>query len=244
MLLAVNDRFVESHLVGLNHELMSELRWREYPTDLRATSFARFWPRPDGADDIPPIHTWGATMLGDHATLGGEALVVLLVRGDVVRRYPDLVVGAVRARAEQPEPDPAATPAPPVFALTIDPATTAYAFRIDPNELVAPWSAQQPGWFFVLREHGYRIRFGFDVPRGAAVGKWSDLAWPPDAPVPGGPPAAPVRDGFAYAGVADPPPPPGGATERWGANAADMAVIALQRPFQVAIHAHRLLGTS
>ena len=44
-------------MVGLNHEMMRELLWREYPTDQRGTAFHRFWgrsgPQPD---DIGNVH--------------------------------------------------------------------------------------------------------------------------------------------------------------------------------------------
>ena len=35
-LLETNQRFIESYMVGLNHEFARELLWREYPTDLSA----------------------------------------------------------------------------------------------------------------------------------------------------------------------------------------------------------------
>jgi hypothetical protein len=114
MLLDINGEFIESYLVGLNHELMGELRWREYPTDLRGTAFRRFWPRPGGPDDIPPIHTWdfGSGGLGRHLTLGDDSTAALLIRGDVVRRFPDLMVSAVRAIPGVMPPQPVAEPGP------------------------------------------------------------------------------------------------------------------------------------
>ncbi|MBX2873583.1 MAG: hypothetical protein KTR30_15825, partial [Saprospiraceae bacterium] len=42
-LLQTNRRFVEAFLVGLNHEFAAELRWREFPTDLRGSYFRKFW---------------------------------------------------------------------------------------------------------------------------------------------------------------------------------------------------------
>jgi hypothetical protein len=42
-LLQTNRRFIEAFMVGLNHEMASELRWREFPTDLRGTYFRSFW---------------------------------------------------------------------------------------------------------------------------------------------------------------------------------------------------------
>lgn len=42
-LLAANRRFIEAYMLGLNHEFASELRWREFPTDLRGSYFRSFW---------------------------------------------------------------------------------------------------------------------------------------------------------------------------------------------------------
>lgn len=38
-----NRKFIEAFMVGLNHEFAAELRWREYPTDLRGSYFRKFW---------------------------------------------------------------------------------------------------------------------------------------------------------------------------------------------------------
>ena len=42
-LLETNPRFIESYLVGLNHEMARELLWREYPADQRGSVFRQFW---------------------------------------------------------------------------------------------------------------------------------------------------------------------------------------------------------
>ena len=42
-LLQTNRRFIEAFMVGLNHEFASELRWREFPTDMRGSYFRSFW---------------------------------------------------------------------------------------------------------------------------------------------------------------------------------------------------------
>jgi len=42
-LLQTNRRFIEAFMVGLNHEMAAELRWREFPTDLRGSYFRSFW---------------------------------------------------------------------------------------------------------------------------------------------------------------------------------------------------------
>ena len=70
-LLETNPKFIESYLVGLNHEMARELLWREYPTDMRGSYFRQFWEvkgvsNPDTpADaeqlkDVTKLHTWPA----------------------------------------------------------------------------------------------------------------------------------------------------------------------------------------
>ncbi|MDX6505062.1 MAG: hypothetical protein QOE29_2187, partial [Gaiellaceae bacterium] len=104
--------FIESYMVGLNHEMGRELLWRGFPTDQRGTVFARFWDRrgsvetataPVPEKDIPPIHGWrdaqlAPTALGANMSHAGKELVVLLIRGDLLHRYPRATIYVQRAR--------------------------------------------------------------------------------------------------------------------------------------------------
>jgi hypothetical protein len=115
-LLETNQRFIESYMVGLNHEFARELLWRQYPTDQRGSYFRQFWDvssffNAQNLDqdalreklrDIPPIHTWRrASNLGEHDNreTGGqnEEEVVLVIRGELLKRYPNAVIYAHRA---------------------------------------------------------------------------------------------------------------------------------------------------
>jgi hypothetical protein len=90
--------FIEAYMVGLNHEMGRELLWRGFPTDQRGTVFSRFWdrrgsvstPTAPGSDrDIPDIHSWDtAAALGENLDSGSANLVVMLIRGDLLQRYP------------------------------------------------------------------------------------------------------------------------------------------------------------
>jgi hypothetical protein len=115
-LLETNQAFIEAYMVGLNHEFARELLWREYPTDQRGSYFRQFW-EPAGFHtdremdaeelkeklrDIPPIHLWSKrSKLGDHdhRELGGdkEEEVVLVIRGELLKKYPTAVIYAQRA---------------------------------------------------------------------------------------------------------------------------------------------------
>jgi hypothetical protein len=124
-LLVTNPKFIESYMVGLNHEMGRELLWREYPTDQRGSYFRQFWDvsgmispsSPDGTltatekalyKDITPIHTWDeeTEALGTHnnrqTETADEAQLVLTIRGDLFKKYPGILVFAQKAVAAAP----------------------------------------------------------------------------------------------------------------------------------------------
>jgi hypothetical protein len=115
-LLETNQRFIEAYMVGLNHEFARELLWREYPTDQRGSTFRQFWDVRSFFDtenlddevlkeklrDIPPLHQWSRTSkLGEHdhreADGENEDELVLVIRGELLKRYPNAVIYAQRA---------------------------------------------------------------------------------------------------------------------------------------------------
>ncbi len=112
-LLETNPRFIESYLVGLNHEMARELLWREYPTDQRGSVFRQFWDvrsvlplpfetrdeRRERLRDIPPIHLWDkASDLGKHNNRGPSVEdLVLVIRGELLKKYPTAVIYSHRA---------------------------------------------------------------------------------------------------------------------------------------------------
>jgi hypothetical protein len=239
-LLTGNGTFIEAFLTGLAHEFNRELLWREFPTDLRGTSFRQFWPRPDGQPDIPPLHTWTGH-LGDHLSLDAGNLAVLLVRGTVVRRFPDFILAAAPALSAPPgqlpeaQLDPAAWK-PPMFVVPVDEQTRAYAFDIPHDDLRASPTPGRPGWFFVLQEHSSRVRFGYDL-HDSAFGTWNDLDW--DRVLAASPDGRP----FAWAGVKIGAPDNPGDVQ-WNRDAADIARASLKRPFRVLIHSSELVGVA
>jgi hypothetical protein len=99
--------FIEAYMVGLNHEIGREMLWRGFPTDQRGTVFARFWDRRGAvasagasipARDIPAVAGWkGSDDLGSHLDASGIGLV-LLIRGDLLVRYPLPTVFLQRAK--------------------------------------------------------------------------------------------------------------------------------------------------
>jgi hypothetical protein len=125
-LLQTNQRFIESYMVGLNHEFARELLWREYPTDQRGSTFRQFWDvrsffnasnlddeaLKESLRDIPPLHIWPkASKLGDHdhreQGRDNEEELVLVIRGELLKRYPNAVIYAHRACWQRKEDTPA-----------------------------------------------------------------------------------------------------------------------------------------
>jgi hypothetical protein len=254
-LLETNAKFIESFMVGLNAEMSRELLWRDYPTDQRATYFQQFWDTAGaGAQsrpDIIPIHQWGDRALGTIAGGGpGGDKLVLLIRGDLLRRYPSAVIYAVKAVLDENGKRALATDHPqkarppleayPIFRGTLEPDVTFIGFDLTQEEIVA-----DTGWFFVLQQQPTEPRFGLDKdPFGEGesgvipeLKTWNDLNWAHLAP------SAEKLRALSHVSVSriqlvatDP------GKVSWGRNAAHMALITKQLPARVAIHATELLS--
>jgi hypothetical protein len=225
-LLETNQAFIEAYMVGVNHEFARELLWREYPTDQRGTPFRQFWDvrghlATGGEDlhDIPPLHLWPrASQLGDHDAreTGGaaEQEVVVVIRGELLKKYPTAVIYAQRARwqrkadgsidpaqereleeltaAEEDDP-PASKLRTPLYEAKLDPDIYFFGFDLTAEAArggTGEHPDDDPGWFFVIKERPGEPRFGFDVARTGALETFNDLAW--EDALPGGAPGAHV----------------------------------------------------
>jgi len=282
-LLRTNQRFIEAYMVGLNHEMACELLWREFPTDQRGSYFRQFWDVADVVNrnpnmtqsqfeesmlDIEKLHEWEpSSELGEHAKrplpAGGDAedsKLVLVVRGDVLKKYPTVVIYAQEAMWEEIEPDhfqrvlnkdkPILDP---IFKAEIEPDVRFLGF--DLTETVAKGSPrpqdQNAGWFFVLQERPGEPRFGLDNKSPETPPqptKWDDVAWEhltgfgnldyinleENVPRPLTLAEQPDPDPLTMAESPD-------EQFNWGTNAADMAYIFYQVPVMVAFHADDML---
>lgn len=237
LLVESNPAFVEAFLVGANQELNYELLWRGLPSAARATAFRRFWGHADEGDDIDAIETWSATTaVGSHVETG--ASMILLVRSELVRRYPSVLVAAVPAvwnanGTRSPAQDQASLVLP-AFRGRIG-TDVLYAGFAQPTIAAAigdrrPASAL-PGWFFLLSENPGDPRFGLDPAGGTAPPTRTTLSWRHLSPPPQG----------AYAPVASFPPVPDAGFTPANANAASMANLVRQRPFRAYLHASLLV---
>ncbi len=170
--LSTNDEFMEAFLVGLSDEFGRELLWRGYPTDRRGTYFHRFWS-PQHDEVLTPIHAFSHTRLGRHVAVGGVAApdngddrlgrAVIVVRSELVHRFPDLVIQAIRNQG---------TPEDPVFEAPGSPqqtATVLFAEHLEPDIALVgvDLSVEEldgPGWWIVIAEHPSATRF--ELPGG------------------------------------------------------------------------------
>lgn len=229
-LLETNQEFIEAYMVGLNHEFARELLWREYPTDQRGSYFRQFWdvstlltnkddPEHAGKTeeeiremyrDIPKLHYWPrASKLGehDHRQRPGEPEieeVVLVIRGELLKKYPNAVVYAHKAvwqKDETPQHNFDKTQArmlyqeaegesdkpsfdvirTPLYKAQVEPDITFFGFKLDVEEAKGDSDPQTPtlknaGWFFVIKERPGEPRFGFDIPK-PDVDAQPNLTW-------------------------------------------------------------------
>jgi hypothetical protein len=230
-LLETNPRFIEAFLVGANHEMNRELLWRRYPTDQRGTTLPRFWEWLDGGDDIPAIHTFEPTgALGAHTRGSTGGQLVLLIRGRLLRRYPNSVIYAWRAQAARLKDPPADSDLrTPMFAGRFPPDITFVGFDLTFEEAMAG-----DGWFFVIQQQPTEPRFGFDEPDAGATAaipvSWFDATWLDADVIPG---RHLTLAGNPLAGVTL-------AAATFGRDAAHLAAVLLQKPMRVALHARQL----
>jgi hypothetical protein len=245
--LTSNAGFVEAFLAGLSHEMARALLWRGYPTDQRGTYFRRFWNA--SADELAQdLFAFTPTPLSTHvaATLSGR--VVLLVRGELIRRYPDALVlamfaGGTDASGHPVFEDPAENPgakvlAPILFHGHLEPDMALVGFDLTVAEIKA---AGSPGWWFVISEHPTAPRFGLREGTSGQLQRdalgWSDMVQAL--------PTGPLRRGFldpsTRVTVAD-PSDPASPQATFGADAASTARVLLRNPVRAAFAGLSLLA--
>jgi hypothetical protein len=279
-LLVTNPPFIESYMVGLNHEFGRELLWREYPTDRRGSYFRQFWDvkgiitndpsqtaeqLADVYKDIAPLDQWPLpSALGAHPNpkRPQHKNLVLVIRGELLKKYPNTIIYAQRAhiyRDRNGVADPRHPPIIvepetdadmkaeirfPIFRAEIDPDFRFFGFELTIEEARGAANPQLPtddwGWYFVIQEVPGEPRFGMDVrysPDQDATTPitWDDLAW--DA-FPEGLSciATSTLPKPGYFNLLSPP-----LQAQWGRDSADMAFILYQKPVMIAVHAREML---
>ncbi len=222
-LLETNQKFIESYMAGLNHEFARELLWREYPTDQRGSYFRQFWDtsvalkdpalkyeteeeKREPYYDIPKLHWWKRkSKLGEHDNRQkpGEPPreeVVLVIRGELLKKYPTAVIYAHKAAWTEGDPQQPRSlqneaegdkdkpdrkfVRTPLYAAKVDPDIYFFGFDLTVLEargeiLPETLTEDNAGWFFVIKERPGEPRFGLDVTRAdnpdPKLISWNDL---------------------------------------------------------------------
>ena len=225
MAVKTNPRFVEALMLGANHEMGRELLWHGFPTDQRGTPFQHFWQRLDGKTDIEEIHHWNAEPLGKQP--GSGEMLVLLIRGQLLERFPTLSIYAYPKSGAETRPG-GATPQEmdangmvlPVMKGHLGKDITYLGFAIHPDLM--------QNFFFVLEEQMTEPRFGFDEPDGDCQNGsgWQDVDWSELG-------ANGVAGGDYFGGDPLRQAPPAQGKPQWlDPHAATIADALLQRPFR------------
>jgi hypothetical protein len=271
-LLKTNRKFIEAYMLGLNHEMGGELLWREYPTDQRGSYFRQFWDvkgviRPaegkseaelaEQHKDIAPIDTWPFdSLLGNHnnrTAAGGPEQLVLVVRGDLLKRYPNTLIFAQKAvpgrdaSGESPVIDQNLDAAGfeaqvrfPLYKAEIPPDLKFFGFDLTLEQArgtqPTPGFDDDLGWFFIIQEIPGEPRFGMDVAfdPGSDGVTWDDLAWDSFG-------GADLK--FIQAAVRPTFAPSDNTPDKWGTSSANMAYVLFQKPSMVAVHAREMLAS-
>lgn len=275
-LMVTNRLFIEAYMAGLNHEMGRELLWREFPTDQRGSYFLTFWnpkddpttPEIEQRPDVKKLHSW-AKKLGQHSAQplsGGdpndpnEGNLVLVVRGDLLKKYPNTMVFAQRGRYNPADPNGprlladetvAANVKWPIFSGELSPDIYLFGFDLTVDEAKGQRAAAtgQPGWFFCFKERPGQTKFGLDDFGGGAgegmpapnrsLTTWDDLTW--EDLVDDRDELAAFHVNFSKSKALSNPHASDDPVARWGDNAADLAAILLQDPVFYARHAAEML---
>lgn len=229
MALQVDAAAVDAVMVGANHELMRELAWRGIPVPHAVSPVRRMFPAPDAGTPRPtdshPIAAWGDRPLG--AGRASAMGLVILIRSALFRRFPGTIVTLAGARWDTDADgrplrrlDPAVRHAPVAMGAVGEDCTyVIFAPARDEMAGDADPAAGRPGGFLVFEQADDGASFGLNATPGTGSG-WTDLGWD-DLSTDHLERSArsDTRDGL-----------------EWGADAATMAAILLERDLVLAIH--------
>ena len=187
-----NNAFIEAYLLGLNHEMARECLWRELPAALDGTFFRQFWDvrnnpaattEADPFKDIKSVRDWTTTTeLGaaQHRPATGSGVSVIVVRGDLLRKYPNTLVFLQKAKwkdgRQRKNRTFDTTIKMPIFSAHIAPDYVLLGFDVSLTELKGDLSKpDMPGWFFGLKERVGDVHFGLDLTKTGDDPSWSQI---------------------------------------------------------------------
>jgi hypothetical protein len=197
-------------------------------------------------------------------TSNPSGLLVLCVRGELLRKFPNTFVYAHKAKWETNDytkhrvldTSSTANLIWPTFSATLKPDTffigfeldplvargTGFVFETSPNAANAndPLDPNDPGYYFVFEERLGETRFGLDVFAGAVtfpatIQDWDKLHWGHFINNTSYHGYLPVNPSLAFTATNNPQ------LVYWGANSADMAYALSQKPVRVCVHARDMI---
>jgi hypothetical protein len=162
-----NPAFVDAFLLGLNAQVLSELRWRNVPIAAGCTPTRMFWGQVDIAAGTHKADIRGVSLWANVSSLGsadhqppppaGTDLVIVF-RSDLFRRYPQTIVYLVPAPMVQGEPnwqiDPPFSGSDrllPTFQGSVGEDITFFRFDVAPLAAQTRWVVLEeppPGYSF------------------------------------------------------------------------------------------------
>jgi hypothetical protein len=251
-----NERLIEAYMLGANDELGRTLLFNEYPTDQRGSYFRQFWDpsgSPNPGPDINPIAAWPKTAaLGTNSSRPGvDSYLVLIVRAELLRRYPNTIVYAVQAQwnADGTRSISQTNPVElhPDFRGTLGSGAGFWGFKLTTADARGSDSSKGPaGWYFALQEHSSEPRFGLE-PAGNTFATsptvWQNLAWSDLAADATG--LAQIQYPDLGATLPNVGAVGDAAQAKWhladGARASDLAYITYREPVRLLVHASRMI---
>lgn len=222
---------MEAIMVGANHELMRELRWRGVPCDTAVSPVRRAFPAPTRGGtlvpDLAPLRAWQDTDLGTHSEGAGIDFVAMM-RSSLIRRFPNVVITLNRAKLKDGRRvlDTARAPVAPAITGTLGEDLVYFGFP-PVGDL-----GQDAGWFLTFVQPDVGLSFGINAASGNAarspdeLPSWNALSWDD------------IGGDTLHEGAISGVPLEG---LGWGRDAGEMAAILLERPVTVALHLSDLL---
>jgi hypothetical protein len=181
--------------------------------------------------------------------------IVLIIRGDLLKKYPNTEIYAAKGEwkggkrvpifKEVETDEPAAdgdgeTCKSPIFRGTLAPDITFLGFDLTEEEVRgSPKEGDhKPGWFFVIEERVSETRFGLDADgTGTPPSNWDQLAWGhftlPASMYINDQPAPDLTVTVDLDGTA--------IDVKWDTHAGMRAWITLQKPVRIAVHGDDML---
>ncbi|SFG82647.1 hypothetical protein SAMN05660649_02824 [Desulfotomaculum arcticum] len=242
VLMQQNSAYIEAYMAGLNHEMIKELVWREFPVDRKGTIFNYFWDPTEFINppyDIQNIRDWDGG-LGTHGRRDfAKDNAVLVIKADLFRRFPQTILFSLKVTKGYTQWDTIFSQInsghamsddfeviQPVLKADLGDDTIFVFFPFSPDSII---NNPRFDYYFVLMEPSSLPRFGLDEssPSPVPLEDWDCFSWDHV-----------VKDSSGWvdftslnSSVTQPPGP------HWGNDSAAAAWTTCQKPVRIIIDA-------